>query len=122
MVEKLAARAISEPRRKTGALADFNDLDRAWEFSDDGKLIVLDETRVKCRAAKEKTGNASVMQRSSVPGFAQPLGKISNGDVIVSGWMDLPLVMEMVPESFSYYDHDMRALGKYNMYIDDMAR
>ena len=75
-------------------------------------MIILDATRVKCRTPKTNSTNS--------PRFTTLAP--TNEDVNIYGWMDLPLIMEMVPESFSYYDHDMRALGKYNMYIDDMAR
>ena len=98
VVEKLAVRAISALQEQPRRSFNSEKPDRAWEFSDAGQLIILDPSRVTCRTAEKKVGTAVAARKSSATGFEQPLGKISYGDVIVSGWMDLPLIMEMVPE------------------------
>jgi fibronectin type 3 domain-containing protein len=91
----------------------------AWEFSTDGKLIILDPTKVKCPdPATKTTGDDNIGVQENV--ITYPDGGTSWQDIFINGWADLPVIMEMLPESSPFNMEDTRALSQYNLYIDDM--
>ena len=117
VIEKLSAKAASAMSRKNDPDTAVQTTKRPWEFSDDGKLVILDPARVNCRKPDKKTGNAIGRQSNRE---SSTLGGSTWDDIWIYGWHDLPVIMDMLPESYWTYNYDTQAMGTYNMYIDDL--
>ena len=119
VLEKLSKRTALALSGKNNSADTVKSKKNAYEFSDDGRLIILDPSKVNCPDPGEKTtGEAGVAV--SQDSIVTPTGGTTWNDIFISGWHDLPVTMDQMPETYWTHMYDTWAMGTYDMYIDDL--
>ena len=119
VLEKRSKRAASVLQRRSDPAAAVEE--NGWEFSDGGKIIVLNPDKVHCPPVESKIeGEAAVYDQKTA--VTSPSGGTSWDDIWIYGWHDLPVIMDLVPTDYWTYVYDTQAMGQYNLYIDELFR
>ncbi len=121
VLEKRIQRAAATSEKQDSAKQKSESNQNAWEFSDDGKMVILDPARVNCRPADQKTsveGDIRVQKGYNTA----PAGGTSWDDIFIYGWHDLPVIMDLLPADYWTYDSDTHAMSNFNLYIDELFR
>ena len=121
VLEKRIQRATAISEKQDFAKQKTESNQNAWEFSDDGKMVILDPARVNCRPADQKTSVEDGIRVQKGYNTA-PAGGTSWDDIFIYGWHDLPVIMDQLPTNYWTYDSDTHAMSNFNLYIDELFR
>ena len=109
VAEELERRAAARQERESQPPLEPMPSERAWEFGDDGRLIILDPSRANCREPQDDTGQHSIGMRASADTEWE--------DVHVYGWHDLPVIFDMLQDGHSTNNSNLTAMTIYEMYF-----